>query len=104
MSWQYNSNGNTYQTFDLWTGAFTMGVAGSPFGPIASGVSSVAGLYIPTQFTPSLGTAIRYGLGGGMDTYTYKDGSKSYNFSDGDEIIVDKNGKYIRSVHGSTPF
>jgi hypothetical protein len=38
-----------------------------------------------------------------MDTFTFKDGSKAHQFSDGDEILTDKNGKYVGSVYTSWP-
>ena len=38
-------------------------------------------------------------MGGGLDTFTFKDGGKAYHFSDGDQIITDKNGKYVSSFY-----
>ena len=59
---------------------------------------------VEDQINPTnVGTAVRYGMGGGMDTYTFKDGSKAHQFSDGDEILTDKNGKYVGSVYTSWP-
>lgn len=61
---------------------------------------------ITRQVDPDLtkiGTVVRYGLGGGMDTYTFKDGGKSYRFSDGDEIVTDKNGKFLGSFSTDWP-
>ena len=47
----------------------------------------------------TVGTGVRYMLGGGMDTLTFKDGSKLHEFSDGNDILVDKNGKYVASFY-----
>jgi hypothetical protein len=47
----------------------------------------------------TIGSGVRYFLGGGMDTLTFKDGSKLHAFSDGDDILVDKNGKYVGSFY-----
>ena len=61
------------------------GIAGGmAFGAATSGVNLTG-----------VGTAVRYGMGGGLDTFTFKDGGKAYHFSDGDQIITDKNGKYV---------
>ena len=47
----------------------------------------------------NVGTGARYFLGGGMDTLTFNNGSKLHEFSDGNDILVDKNGKYVASFY-----
>lgn len=63
-------------------------------GPIIGIIAGNAAKKQLTEPTIKLGTAVRYALGGGMDSYTWKDGTKSYRYSDGDEIYQDKNGTY----------
>ena len=100
MSWQFNSNGKDFQTFDTYLGKATKAAIGNSIG----GFPGIVYGTLEDKINPTtVGTAVRYGLGGGMDTFTFKDGSKAHHFSDGDEILTDKNGKYIGSVYTSWP-
>jgi hypothetical protein len=84
--------------FDKILGDATMGGIGSAIGGGILGGMVIGAAQSGCDFT-GVGTAVRYGLGGGMDTFNFKDGSKAYHFSDGDQILTDKNGKYVASFY-----
>ena len=102
MNWQLNSNGKDFKTFDQYLGGAAMGGVGAALGGGIAGGMAFGAATSGVNLT-GVGTAVRYGMGGGMDTYTFKDGSKAHQFSDGDEILTDKNGKYVGSVYTSWP-
>lgn len=106
MSFEYNSNGGSFRAVDTFIGGTVTTIATDSLGMnrVLSAIAGGSSMWIPGGFTTGLGTAVRYGLGGGMDTYTFKDGSKVYQFSDGDEVIMDKNGKYVGSTHSSSGY
>ena len=99
---QYNSNGKDFKKFDQYLGGAAVGGFGAVLGGGVAG-AMVYGAATSGVNLQNVGTAVRYGMGGGMDTYTFKDGSKAHQFSDGDEILTDKNGKYVGSVYTSWP-
>ena len=105
---EYNVNGeNMLQVDQFLGGALTYFApipktvkVGAFGGAIAGGVQNMDCVSEPlSKFTTAVGTGARYLMGGGLDSYTFKDGSKAYQYSDGDEIMVDKNGKYLGSFY-----
>ena len=102
MSTKFNSNGDDFKGFDEYFGSIAMN-------GIKKAASKATGNVITTQqlgilaknmgsSDVDIGTVIRYGLGGGMDTTTFSDGSQAHFFSDGDGVMVDEHGKYIGSL------
>jgi hypothetical protein len=79
-------------------GGATMGGIGYGLG-LGLGGSMTLGAATSGVDLTNVGTGARYFLGGGMDTLTFKDGSKLHEFSDGNDILVDKNGKYVASFY-----
>ena len=108
--WEYNSNGKQFEGVDRFLGKAAVQTAWGTTFPAGTGFlmgqasKQSLGLFASVGYSEgvkNIGTAVRYGLGGGMDTYTFKDGSKAHQFSDGDEILTDKNGKYIGSFYSN---